>query len=111
MSSLTDNRIRLGLAFARGGAGGVFRSTRSARCPTTLRKLDRKTADLATLRPPSPPTTAAARQALAPFEALATKQPPSLTELAAKTLPGSAPASASAKPRAPPTAGRRGAWR
>ena len=56
-----------------------------------LHKLDRKTADLATLKRLAADNHAC-RQTLAPFEALATKSPPSLTELAAKALPGITPA-------------------
>jgi hypothetical protein len=58
--------------------------------PGELRKLERKNADLATLKRLAVDDRAS-RQALAPFEALAAKAPPALSELAAKALPGLTP--------------------
>ena len=55
-----------------------------------IHKLNRKTADLATLKRLTADDRIS-RQTLAPFEALATKSPPSLTELATKSLSGITP--------------------
>jgi hypothetical protein len=90
MSSLTPTRLRLGLALAVAAAGGVCALYALGSLSDDLRKLERKTADLATLRRLAADHRGT-QQALAPFEALTTKQPPSLTELAAKTLPGITP--------------------
>jgi hypothetical protein len=91
MSRLTTIRVRLGLALAAAAAGGALVLYSLASLSEDLHKLDRKTTDLATLRRLAADNRGS-QQALAPFEALATKQPSSLTELAAKTLPGSTPA-------------------
>jgi len=90
MSRLTNARVRLGLALAAAAAGGALVLYSLVSLSEDLSKLDRKTAAIATLRRLAADNRGS-QQALAPFEALATKQPPSLTELAAKTLPGITP--------------------
>lgn len=90
MSTLTTAQVRLGLAFAVAAAGGALVLYMLGALSDDLHKLDRKTADLATLRRLAADQHGS-QQALAPFEALVTKQPPSLTELAAKALPGITP--------------------
>jgi len=90
MSTPTTAQVRLGLALAVAAAGGALALYTLGSLTDDLHKLDRKTADLATLRRLAADQRGS-QQALAPFEALTIKQPPSLTELAAKSLPGIAP--------------------
>ncbi len=90
MNAPTTARIRLGLALAVAAAGVLLTLYSLAALSEDLSKLERKTTALATLRRLAADQRGTQR-ALAPFEALATKQPPSLTDLAAKTLPGIAP--------------------
>jgi len=90
MSRPAARQIRQGLALAVLAAGVALALYSLGALSDDLRKLDRKTADLATLKRLAADWRSS-QQALAPFEALATQQPPSLTELAAKTLPGITP--------------------
>lgn len=90
MSTPTTAQMRLGLALAVAAAGGALALYTLGSLSEDLSKLDRKTTALATLRRLAAEQRGS-QQALAPFEALASKQPPSLTELAAKTLPGITP--------------------
>jgi len=90
MSSLTTAQVRLGLALAVAVAGGALALYTLGSLSEELGKLDRKTNALATLRRLAADQRGS-QQALVPFEALATKQPPSLTEIAAKALPGITP--------------------
>ncbi|MCX7007357.1 MAG: hypothetical protein NTY53_08935 [Kiritimatiellaeota bacterium] len=90
MSRPASMQIRQGLALTVLAGGLVLALYTLSTLSDALHKLDRKTADLATLKRLAVDWHSS-QQALAPFEALATKQPPSLTELAAKTLPGITP--------------------
>jgi len=91
MSRASNIQLWNGAALAVFAAGAVLAAYTFSALSSDLRKLERKTADLATLKRLAADDRTS-RQALAPFEALATKQPPSLTELAAKALPGITPA-------------------
>jgi hypothetical protein len=91
MSHASHIRLWNGAALAVFAGGVVLAVYTLSALSGDLHKLERKTADLATLKRLAVDDRAS-RQALAPFEALAIKTPPSLTELAAQALPGITPA-------------------
>lgn len=90
MSRPTTAQFTKGLALAVCTGGVAMALYTLGTLTEALSKLDRKNADLVTLKRLAADDRAS-RQALAPFEALATKQPPSLTELATKAMPGITP--------------------
>ena len=90
MSNPNTARLQFGLALAMAAAGGLLALYTLVGLPDDLHKFERKTTDLATLRRLAADNRGN-QQALAPFEALATKQPTPLSEILAKTLPGILP--------------------
>lgn len=90
MSIPNTARLQFGLAIAVAAAGGLLALYTLASLPEELHRFERKTTDLATLRRLAA-NNRGSQQALAPLEALTTQQPPPLSELLAKTLPGLLP--------------------
>lgn len=91
MSRASSIQLWTGTAITVFAIGVVVAAYTFFALPGDLRKLERKTVDLATLKRLAADDRTS-RQALAPFEALATKSPVSLTDLATKTLTGITPA-------------------
>ena len=90
MNRLTGEQLRLGAAALMLTLGIVLTLHALTTLSADLRRLERKAGDLATLQKIAADWRAN-QQALRPFEALSTKQPVPLTELAGQHLPGVTP--------------------